>query len=93
MTRIFVLEPQAETWGSSIYGQPYQPYHYGRVIELPSGITHDLPGDLRDMANSKKPLIGKRLREFLAGDFYQVTGDFWVVWEGRAIYLPAKDKA
>lgn len=88
MTRMFVLEPQAETWDSAIHGG--QPFHYGRVIELPSGITHDLPGDLRDMANSKKPLIGKHLREFLEGDFYKVEGDFWVVWEGRAIYLPAK---
>jgi hypothetical protein len=91
VTRIFVLEPQAETWGSAIYGD--QPYHYGRVIELPSGISHDLPGGLRDSANSKKPLVGKELREFLEGSFYKLgkKEPFWVVWEGRAILMPAKD--
>lgn len=88
MTRIFVLEPELQDiWGNYA--------HYGRLVELPSGQSFDLPYGIRESANSRKPLAGRNLREFLEQPlplFNLSPGEpFWVVWEGRAILMPAKD--
>lgn len=82
--RVFVLEP--ECYKNSIEKQD------AFIRELPSGMTHAIPEDIRRVANSKCALSGKRILEYLRAEFHIANKPVWIVWGGRAINLPVPDR-